>query len=416
MELRKKILNLEDGLNIYSQLQKDEEAILIPFVISQYVTVSQIDELLPEYLADLRRNECKEALCIDSDQLTSLDYWMEKLVKMKNDMEMLGTKPMKEHGFAVTLLGFTPEMTMDLYRAIEQKVAGMVEMLKEVQRLVQAAPPSLYGNFFRYQKSLVDKRPIEAAHARWRMDVGVEIPDLLKDRQTLVVANFLKMKVLRFTQGPSKREIEKVDLDKVRPHLPYGYELPDDFEKCCARFRRFISWDGDILKIDYGKFGKYLFVYFYQLTPAERQAFIELDLMLDLINEDIKSLNQSDKPISVEDRIRHSIELLMKEQYDGEPLFNQQNHWQAVYRILVDKEYCRDSDFEGFDAFILKVMPNKVNKPYKKDSVKHISQTSFVLPFDRWKYDSSLSGNRKPYERMVLIATRFKSILEENGL
>ena len=292
MDLRKKILNLDEGLNIYSQLLKDEETILIPFAISQYVTVSRICELLPEYLADLEGNVCKESLCIDFDRMTSMDYWTKKTVKLRSDMERLGTVPMKKHGFVVTILGFCPETTTDLYRAIEQKVAGMVEMLKEVQRLIQAAPPSLYGNFFLYQKSFVDKHPIKAAHARWRMDVGVQTPDLLKDRQTLVVADFLKLKVLRFTQGPSKREMEKVDLDEVRSHLPYGYELPDDFEKCCARFRRFISWDGDILKIDYGKFGKYLFVYFYQLTPAERQAFIELDLMLDLINEDIKSLKE----------------------------------------------------------------------------------------------------------------------------
>lgn len=296
MDLRKKILNLDEGLNIYSQLLKDEETILIPFAISQYVTVSRICELLPEYLADLEGNVCKESLCIDFDRMASMDYWTKKTVKLRSDMERLGTVPMKKHGFVVTILGFCPETTTDLYRAIEQKVAGMVEMLKEVQRLIQAAPPSLYGNFFLYQKSFVDKHPIEAAHARWRMDVGVQTPDLLKDRQTLVVADFLKLKVLRFTQGPSKREIEKVDLDEVRSHLPYGYELPDDFEKCCARFRRFISWDGDILKIDYGKFGKYLFVYFYQLTTAERQAFIELDLMLDLIHEDMMAFRDLNLP------------------------------------------------------------------------------------------------------------------------
>jgi len=114
--------------------------------------------------------------------------------------------------------------------------------------------------------------------------------------------------------------------------------------------------------------------------------------------------------------IRQSISQLMDEQYGDEPLFNLQAHWQAIYRILVDKGYCRDSDFDGFDTFIRTVMPEQVNKPYKKDSVKRISQTSFILPFDRWKYDSVISGSRKPYERMVLIATRFKAILEENGV
>ena len=118
----------------------------------------------------------------------------------------------------------------------------------------------------------------------------------------------------------------------------------------------------------------------------------------------------------LEERIRQCIALLMAERYGDEPLFNQQSHWQAVYRILVDKGYCRDSDFDGFDIFIRQVMPDCVNKPYKKSSVKSISQTDFALPFDRWHYDPLTSTTRKPYDRMVAIATRFKQILEENGL
>ena len=118
---------------------------------------------------------------------------------------------------------------------------------------------------------------------------------------------------------------------------------------------------------------------------------------------------------SQEDRIRRCIALLMTERYGDEPLFNLQGHWQAVYRILVDKGYCRDSDFDGFDAFIRTVMPEKVNKPYKKDSVKNINKTDYNKPFDRWQYDPSTSGTRKPFERMQVIAQRFKEILEENA-
>ena len=114
--------------------------------------------------------------------------------------------------------------------------------------------------------------------------------------------------------------------------------------------------------------------------------------------------------------IRQSIALLMLEKYGDEPLFNQQSHWQAIYRILVDKGYCRDSDFDGFDRFIRTVMPDEVNKPYKKDSVRNINKTDFNKPFDRWQYDPETSGTRKPYDRMVEIASRFKKILEEKGV
>ena len=126
--------------------------------------------------------------------------------------------------------------------------------------------------------------------------------------------------------------------------------------------------------------------------------------------------HEETKTQSQEERIRQSIALLMEERYGDEPLFNLQGHWQAVYRILVDKGYCRDSDFDGFDAFIRRVMPEEVNKPYKKDSVRNINKTSFNKPFDRWRYDPDDYGTRKPFERMVAIARRFKEILEGNGL
>jgi len=129
-----------------------------------------------------------------------------------------------------------------------------------------------------------------------------------------------------------------------------------------------------------------------------------------------RNLPEGGKLPKVEERIRQCIALLMTERYGDEPLFSLQGHWQAVYRILVDKGYCRDSDFDGFDAFIRRVMPEEVNKPYTKASVKQISQTDFVRPFDEWMFDMQTSKTRKPFDRMVAIATRFKEILEENGL
>ena len=118
----------------------------------------------------------------------------------------------------------------------------------------------------------------------------------------------------------------------------------------------------------------------------------------------------------VEERSRRCIGLLMAERYGNEPLFNLQGHWQAVYRILVDKGYCRDSDFDGFDVFVRRVMPEKVNKPYRHDSVRNINKTDFNKPFTKWHYSTETSGNRIPYERMVAVASRFSAILEDNGL
>ncbi len=147
------------------------------------------------------------------------------------------------------------------------------------------------------------------------------------------------------------------------------------------------------------------------------------------IQEDMKELKNSNKKVvstaeSLENAIRRCLEQLMQERITVkkggkdvvELLFKRQNHWQGVYRILVDKKFCKDSDFDGFDLFIKKVMPEKVNAPYVKWSVKQISQSDFNKSFDKWVYDGTICGNRKPFERMYAIAKRFKELLEEEGL
>ena len=171
---------------------------------------------------------------------------------------------------------------------------------------------------------------------------------------------------------------------------------------------------------------------FFEWDAEDVDVFEEVTNGLAEIQEDMKELKAAKKdapstkeiPLTLEEKIRLCITLLMNERFKitkkgkevEEPLFNLQNHWQAIYRILVDKKYCKDSDFEGFDLFIKKVMPDKVNALYKKSSVKQISQTDFNKPFEKWEYDAETSGTRRPYDRMKAIAKLFLEILEKSGL
>ena len=152
-----------------------------------------------------------------------------------------------------------------------------------------------------------------------------------------------------------------------------------------------------------------------QTLPSPFPSEARRPVAFPCVGREKSHMNQA-KTQSQEDQIRQSIALLMEERYGAEPLFNLQGHRQAVYRILVDKGYCRDSDFDGFDAFIRRVMPEEVNKPYKKESVKQISQTDFVKPFVEWSFDIQTSKTRRPFDRMTAIAQRFLEILEGNGL
>ena len=111
--------------------------------------------------------------------------------------------------------------------------------------------------------------------------------------------------------------------------------------------------------------------------------------------------------------IRHCLELLMKERYNGtdELLFNKKSHWQGVFRLLSDAGMYGSDDFDFFDLLMKRVMPRKVNAPYSRASVKNISQTLFNKPFIRWHYDPGLMKRREPYDRMVAIVKRFTELL-----
>jgi hypothetical protein len=91
-------------------------------------------------------------------------------------------------------------------------------------------------------------------------------------------------------------EINEVQMDLVLEHKPWGVELPDDFKMQCARFRWLNSWHGHILKLDYEVLGKYLFQNYHKMTEEERQAFFDLDVMVELINKDIEKVMPKPEP------------------------------------------------------------------------------------------------------------------------
>jgi hypothetical protein len=196
MTLTRKLIALDEGLNVYSSLHKDEEIILIPFSFSLYGTARTVKDFTQTYLDELNHNECREVLGIDFNKMTSVDYWLNKCDKLKRDMEALGTVPMKEHGFTVTLIDFTPEFTTDISKAIVNIIIEVVEMLQVINQKIDNAPLSLYGNFYRYQKSRCDRHSVETRYKQFKRDAGVLTLGSLMDKQAFEIEECLKKKLL----------------------------------------------------------------------------------------------------------------------------------------------------------------------------------------------------------------------------
>ena len=179
--------------------------------------------------------------------------------------------------------------------SIENDFSQLETLLKEIKRKTMNAPISFYGNFFHHKKASYCSEAVRAAYEERKMRVGKLTFERLKEMHTKVVEEFLSMHILRYALPPTQHEMSQVRLDKVREYLPSKYKLSDDFEEQCALFRRFISWEGEVLKIDYDSLGQYLFLHYYLFPEEERNAFFHLDLMLELIHLDMMRVNTAFK-------------------------------------------------------------------------------------------------------------------------
>ena len=286
MALRENILNTNSALRAYERVTTDSELVRILFALCQATLMAHTNKGLRKYLEEMEGGECKEVLGLDFRKMTSKDYW--KIgTKLRGDMEEMKGKKIAEYGLDYTICGQRVETTADILSMMEASIAEMVSLLKEVKRKMLTAPKKMFSSFFRDMTETMDGECVTTEYEEWKMSLGHLTQERLKEKQTLVVADFLKKRVLRYAAAPTQRELNEVQLDKVREYLPSNYEFTDDFEEQCAIFRRFIHWEGDQMLIDYESYGKYFYKYFHKLSVEEQFALFALDHTLAMIHRDM---------------------------------------------------------------------------------------------------------------------------------
>ena len=166
-------------------------------------------------------------------------------------------------------------------------ICEMVAMMDEAYGKMMRIPKHLYGEYYLHEKAKHDARAVMMRYYVWKAQEWDGTLDGLKDRLVYVVAAFLTARPLRFSRKPPIRETDAVQLELVRNSLPCDFAYCEDFKEMCARFRKFNWWEGHIMKLDYDRYGKYFLQNYHKMTKEERQAFFDLDIMVELINEDI---------------------------------------------------------------------------------------------------------------------------------
>ena len=99
-----------------------------------------------------------------------------------------------------------------------------------------------------------------------------------------------------------------------------------------------------------------------------------------------------------------------KEEY----LFQKHIHWMAVFRVLVDKGYFSNTDYNGFTLYMEQLDEGSFRIPCKYDSLKSISKMVYSEPLRDWQYDPVYHNTREPYERMLRVANRYLEIFQQH--
>ena len=160
-----------------------------------------------------------------------------------------------------------------------------------------------------------------------------------------------------------------------------------------------------------------------RVKAEDREQQRMINMMMTMMGIAQQSVTHQNAPSTItsmpdlsDDNICRCLKRLMEEEWKpGKQLFNKQSHWQAVFRVLSDAGLFADDEFDGFDSWVKRAIPQELRRLYSKQSVKNISQTLFCKPLRQWKYDPALMKKREPFDRMKRIAERFEQLLSERG-
>lgn len=207
----------------------------------------------------------------------------------------------------------------DLVSVIEEGIAQMNRLLDEAQEMISNLNPAAYGNYYHRKKSEFDENPVRASYQQWKLEEGPITLEKLKVKQIETLANAIKTGIMKHDTKPVHKENLSVNMDLFIQNLPDDYEYPDPFVKCCAKLRRYVSWNDDILQIHYNDYGRYICRCMYKFTLEQLAAIYELDTMLSLIHQDMVKL----RPELAESLNATSFNQVASEQQEvGEEMFH----------------------------------------------------------------------------------------------
>ena len=397
------VAGFDENTSAYAHMPTKNPYSHFCFALSIEMTVEEVIAALKKYLAELERGECREVLCIEKKMMRK-EYWAKNGLLRRNLLAM--RERLEREKMVSKILKLQNGASYDDFlNRLEDSYAEVARLLSEIHRKLTR---QMYGRFYQYLKSQYDTEHVVMAYDEWMMTEGDDTFETLKGKQTLEVAKFLRKDRLRFLRTPIQSESDKVDIDKVIYWMPCNYDRKylrsDEFRIQCAKFRKFNSWKGNILKLDYDALGEYLFKNYYKMTDKDRQAFFDLDMMMELINKDIaKVMPKNEEEVQVECSIDQKLKKTIEKLEEEGTL---KNLYDYTWIMSVMNETKGLPDFYTPSSLISYLKNLHIERLPSEDSI-NIKQNTFSGTFPDWIFTNCDSTEAK---RRINVGKRFLNI------
>ena len=290
MDLVKQILAFYEAVDDWCKVQPDESnGVVLGKAAWVLNTVSDINSHLEKRIEEIRNGVIRNPFYCN--------FWKKRCRYLNHRggaLEAFLTKhgdfPVSQLQTVIIIKGHTIDYFNDFIWAIKEELEKLNQLLDTVRELIFNLDPAVYGNYFRNCMDKCEEMTVTTAYRIWAQNNQPLTIEKLKAKLTETIAKALIAGIMSHDDPPACRELQQVDLEQVIQELPADYELPADFNKRWAQFCRYTHWDGDILRFDYNKYGRYGCCHRDEFTEEERYAIYELDKTQLLIRQDMEKL------------------------------------------------------------------------------------------------------------------------------
>ena len=290
MDLVKQILEFYEAVDDWCKLPPD---VSNRFVLGKAAwvlnTVCDLNSHLEERIEEIKNGVIRDPFYCNfwikrCQYLNHRGGALEKFLTEHSDF------PVSQLQTVVIIKGHTINYFNDFIWAIKEELETMNQQLDTIKELIIKLDPAVYGNYFRNCMKECEEMTVTTAYRIWVQNNQPLTIDKLKTKLTETIAKALIAGIMKHDTPPTRRELQQVDMEQVIQELPADYKLPADFNKHWAQFCRYTFWDGDILRFDYNKYGRYGCCHRDEFTEEERYAVYELDKTQLLIRQDMEKL------------------------------------------------------------------------------------------------------------------------------